>query len=196
MRARRELDREIVAAGRALVARRLTHGTSGNVSARVAGGLRITPTRRRFESLGPGDLVTTDLEGRVRAGRHRPSVELPLHALLYRLRPDVMAVVHTHSPYATTMSLGDGLPDLALEEQAYYRTGTVAVAAHAPSGSRELAANVAETLGASAAVLLERHGVVAVGASLDEAVAIAESVEHQAQVGWLALTARLGIGLV
>jgi L-ribulose-5-phosphate 4-epimerase len=188
MRARRALDRRIVETAARLTAHGLTHGTSGNVSARLPEGLRITPTRVRFDELRPRDLVTTGLDERVTSGRRRPSIELPLHAMAYRVRPDVEAIVHTHSPYATAMSCMRDTEVVMLEEQTYYGTDAVAVAAHAPSGSVLLACNAVAALGSSNAVLLERHGVIAVGASLDEALGVAESVEHQARVAWLAAT--------
>lgn len=184
---RRGLGWDIVRTARRTVALGLTHGTSGNVSARVPGGLRITPTRRRFDELRPRHLVTTDLLCRHDASGGLPSIELPLHALVYRLRPEVNAVVHTHSPYATAWSCAaDHRIEADLEEREYYGLPHVAVAPYAPSGTPELALSVTEQLGSAAAVLLERHGVVAVARSLDEALAVAEFVEHQAKVAWLA----------
>ena len=132
----------------------------------------------------PDDLIDVDGRGRVLHGEHRPSRELaaPRGPALW---PDVGAIVHTHSPYATAWSfLGEPISPQT-EEMSYYGIGRVGVAPAAPAGSPELAAAVAGSLGAAGAVLLHGHGVVAVGADLKTAVTAAEAVEHQAHVGWL-----------
>ncbi|UGS36555.1 3-oxo-tetronate 4-phosphate decarboxylase [Capillimicrobium parvum] len=176
---------EIIEAMRGLRARGFVVGTVGNASVRIADGLRITPSRRDYDAMGPEDLVDVDGRGRVLHGGHRPSRELWLHLAVYGARPDVCAIVHTHSPYATAWSfLGEPISPQT-EEMSYYGIGRVGVAPAAPAGSPELAAAVAGSLGTAGAVLLHGHGVVAVGADLATAVTAAEAVEHQAHVGWL-----------
>ena len=119
------------------------------------------------------------------AGR-RPSSEAALHAAVYRARPDVGAIVHTHSPYATARACEAGAWPLVLEEAAYYGMGDlVAIVPAAPAGSRRLAELTVARLGGGAAVLLARHGAVTVGADLASAVDVARSLEHQARVAWL-----------
>jgi L-fuculose-phosphate aldolase len=184
-RRRRDADASIVATARALRERRLVVGSVGNVSVRADTHVRITPSRVAYDDLRPSDLVTVDTAGRVLEGTRAPSLELRLHLAIYAARPDVGAVVHTHSPRATAWSfLGEPLPDL-LEEQSYYGMGPVSVSRRSPPGSPELARAVVRALAGSPAALIGSHGVVAVGADCDAALAIAEVVEQTAHVAWL-----------
>jgi L-fuculose-phosphate aldolase len=180
---RRRLIQQLLDGGRRLSETALVRARSGNVSVRLGDGLLITAAGARLGALTPGDLVAVE-----RLGDRPPhaSSEVATHAAVYAARPDVGAVVHTHSPYATAWSCqGRALP-LTLEEAGYYRMGEVApLAPHAPAGSPELAQGAAAALGAASAVLLEGHGALAVGADLAGALDVAESLEHQAQVAWL-----------
>lgn len=182
----RRYERAILAAGRSLVAEGLVIGTVGNVSARRGDELRITPTRRPYETMRRRDLVRVDATtGTARSAGARPSRELPLHLAVYRARPDVAAVIHTHSPHATAWSFLDEPLEPELEDLAYYGIGEIRTAAWAAPGSDELAHNVSQALGGSNAVLLGHHGVLTTGASVDEALVAARVVEHQAKVAWL-----------
>lgn len=180
---RRRLQRQLLGGGRRLVAAGLVRARSGNVSVRLGEGLLITATGARLDALTDRDVVAVGRLGQCPA---RASTEVAAHAAILAARPDLGAVVHTHSPYATAWScLGEPL-ELALEEADYYRMGTVVpLAAHAPGGSAALASGAVAALGDAAAVLLERHGAIAVGSDLDVAIDIAESLEHQAHVAWL-----------
>ncbi len=179
------LERELLATVRRMEPRGLVVGTVGNASVRAGEGLVITPTRRRYERLRRRDLVAVGLDGEVAGGRHAPSRELPLHLAVYRRRPDLSALVHTHSPCATAWSfLGEPL-EPALEEREYYAIGHVRTAPRAAAGSDELAAGAARALGGARAVLLAGHGVLAGGDTPAEALTVAEAVEHQARVAWL-----------
>ncbi|MEA2347646.1 MAG: L-fuculose-phosphate aldolase [Thermoleophilaceae bacterium] len=153
--------------------------TTGNVSARVPGGMLITPTRRYPEDLGAGDLVEVPLTGPVGG---EPSLEWAMHAAIYLSRPDVHAVVHTHSPHATARSF-DPAPLIVLtEERVYLGLERIEVAALAESGTQELAAAAVAALGNRDAALLARHGVVGVGADPREALEICAVVEQQATI--------------
>lgn len=176
---------EIIDAMRGLRARGFVVGSVGNASVRTGGGLLITPSRHDYDTMRVADLVEVDGRGRVLGGAQRPSRELWLHLAVYAARPDVQAIVHTHSPHATAWSfLGEPLAP-ETEEMTYYGIGRVGVAPPAPAGSPDLAASVAGSLGEAGAVLLHGHGVVAVGGDVAEAVTVAEAVEHQAQIAWL-----------
>lgn len=182
----RAYDRAVLAAGRSLVADGLVVGTVGNVSARHGSELRITPTRRPYETMRRRDLVRVDADsGRPLSAGARPSRELPLHLAVYRARPDVAAVIHTHSPHATAWSFLDQPLEPELEDLAYYGIGEIRTAAWAGPGTDELAHNVSRALGRSNAVLLGHHGVLTTGGSVEEALNAARVVEHQAQVAWL-----------
>lgn len=175
----------ILAAARRIHDRGLVVGTTGNVSARDGDLVRITPTRLAYATLRVEDLVAVAEDGSVVAGRHAPSRETPLHLAVYRARPDVAAIVHTHSVHATAWSfLGEPLrPET--EETRYYAIGAVATAPAAEAGTAELAEAAARALRGSRAVLLGGHGVLAVGATPADAVTVAEAVEHQARIAWL-----------
>jgi L-fuculose-phosphate aldolase len=174
-----ELRREIVATGRALDGAGLVPGKSGNVSCRVPDGLLITPSGVPYAELDPGDLVLVDARGRVLAGGGRPSSEWPMHAAVYSRRPDVAAIVHTHSPRATALACaGRGIP--AFHYMIALAGGDVRCTPYATFGTDELAANAVRGLEGRRAVLLGNHGVLAVGGSLRAASAVAFEVENLA----------------
>lgn len=134
-----------------------------------------------MEEVGAADVVETDLQGRVLAGRHSPSSELAMHLAIFHANPRLAAVVHTHSPHATAFAvLGRGLSPLTTEAEGLL--GEVPVVPFAGPGTPELAVAVGRFATGSRAVLMERHGVVAWGGSLREAFYRAELVEETARV--------------
>lgn len=190
---RRAADRSLIRHARELHRDGLVVGSVGNLSFRVPEGVRITPTRLPYDRMSSRDLVTVDLDGEPVRGTRAPSRELALHLAVYRARPDVSAIVHAHSPHAVAWSfLGSPLTP-AIEEQEYYEIGEVRVTDPAPAGSPQLARDAPGVLGASNAVLLGRHGVLAVGPSLADAVLTTRVVEHHAQIA-LHIRAALGSG--
>ena len=97
---------DLVSSGRTLLARGLLSQTSGNLSIRVSPDeVCITPSGMEYDRLEPADMALTGTDGTLREGRYAPSSETPLHCLVYDSRPDVSAIVHTHSPYATTLAI-------------------------------------------------------------------------------------------
>ncbi|MBS1678946.1 MAG: class II aldolase/adducin family protein [Actinobacteria bacterium] len=183
--ASRAARREVLDGARALAESGLVVGTVGNVSRRVGSRMIITPSRVPFLRLRPHDLVVVDLDGgAVLAGALRPSIETPLHLSAYRNRADIEALVHTHSPAATAWSyLAEPLLPTT-EENEYYAIGPIATSPPAPAGSSLLAEAAVTAMGASAAVLLGRHGVLAAGPSVEAALEIAAVVERQAEIAW------------
>ncbi len=182
----RTLDRQLIDVGRELTRAGLVHGRSGNLSARDGARVRISVAGARLGRLRRDDLVWSSPCDAATV-RRLPSSEVALHAAIYERRPDVGAIVHTHSPYATAWAsvMTDGL-ELMLEEARYYGMGArVGVAPFAPAGGQRLAELAAMHLADGAAVLLERHGAVAVGADPQRALDVAESLEHQARVTWI-----------
>jgi L-fuculose-phosphate aldolase len=114
-----------------------------------------------------------------------PSRELPLHLGLYRAFPEIGAVVHTHSPWATAWSyLCEGL-DLETEELEYHRISRIPCTPSARAGSSSLADRAIEALQDAPIALLGRHGVVAMGRDVDAAMCLAQIAEQQAQIQWL-----------
>ncbi|MGI8667846.1 MAG: class II aldolase/adducin family protein [Jatrophihabitans sp.] len=177
----------VLACCQQLLATGLVRGTSGNVSVRErdSGTIAISPTGVGYSQLSAADIVVLDPSGRQLDGRLRPTSELALHLGLYQARPELGAVVHTHSMFATTFAvLGEALPPV------HYLIaragGEVPVAPYARYGSPELAESCVRTLAGGGAVLLANHGVVAVGTSLAQAMEIAEAVEFVAELAWRA----------
>ena len=180
--------REAVAqACRELLAAGLLRGTSGNVSVRDfdSGTIAITPTGVGYPGMRDSDVAVLSADGAQLDGELRPTSEVALHLGVYRARPDVGAIVHTHSMFATTFAvLGEQIPPV---HYLIVRAGeAVPVAPYARYGTVELAESCVRTLGSGFAVLLANHGVVAVGADLGAAMAVAEAVEYTAELAWRA----------
>jgi L-fuculose-phosphate aldolase len=179
---------EIVRVARLLRERGLAVGTSGNVGARLDDGrIAITPSTMDDDDMTPDDVVIVGPDGSPSEGRHRPSSELPLHLEVFRARPAIRAIVHTHSPFATTFSAARReIPAVHYVIALLVAPGrdTIRVAPYATFGTEELARNVAATLGADNAVLIANHGAIAVGQSVASAFGRAERVEELAMLAW------------
>jgi ribulose-5-phosphate 4-epimerase/fuculose-1-phosphate aldolase len=179
------LRAEVVAAGREMLRLGLVAGTSGNVSARDGDRILITPAGLPYEEMEEDDVVTLSLGGAVLDGRREPSSERRVHLAVYAARPDAGALVHSHSVHATAWSfLGEPL-DTGTEELEHAAGGPVLTAPFAPTGSDEIAAAAVEALGDRGAVLLGRHGVLALAESPARALDVCAAVERQAQIALL-----------
>ncbi|NLG68377.1 MAG: L-ribulose-5-phosphate 4-epimerase [Firmicutes bacterium] len=168
---------------------RLVTMTSGNASGRdlETGLVVIKPSGVRYEQMRPEDLVVVDLDGRVVEGRWRPSVDTATHLYIYRHRPDVGGIVHTHSPYATSFAaLGEPIP-VVLTAIADEFGGPVPCAPYAPVGGEAIGQAVVEHIGSSPAVLLKQHGVFTVGPDPWAALKAAVMVEDVAKTVHLAM---------
>ncbi len=166
-------------------------GTYGNVSARVAGGLLITPSRVDYRSLTAHDIVTVSDEGQRIAGSRLPSSELEVHRHIYLARGDVNAIIHTHSFFATALScLHTSIP-VIVEEQSQVIGAEIHCTRYVPAGQhRELGEEVAGALRDSNAVLLANHGTLSCGRSMNEALLACQITERVSQIQLL--TARQG----
>jgi|SRR3990172_4309065 len=164
--------------------------TYGNVSARVERGLIITPSRVAYRSLTPEDMVTVSYEGKIIEGPRQPSSELEVHRQIYLARPDVDAVVHTHSLFATALSCRHETIPVIVEEQSQVVGGEIHCTSYVPAGQhKKLGEAAVQALGRSNGVLLANHGAVSCGRSLPEAVLTCQIVERVAQIRLLAGTA-------
>ncbi len=173
------LREEIVNRTRALDAAGLVPNKSGNVSARTERGFLITPAGVPYAETKPGQLVELTLAGEARPSSERPSSEWRMHAAIYAARPEVEAIVHTHSPRATALACaGRGIPPF--HYMIALAGGDIRCTRYCTFGTAELAASAVEGLEGRRAVLLGNHGVMAVGASLREAHAVATEVENLA----------------
>lgn len=181
----REPREAMVEAAHSLFARRLTHGSTGNVSVRDGDSILVTPTGGSLGSLVEDDISTIDIRGRHVDGP-KPSKEAFLHAAMLRARPDDQAVVHTHSTHAAAVSCLDGLdPENALPPLTAYfvmRIGRLPlIPFHAPGDSslEPLAERIAVD---HHALLLSNHGPVVSGPSLSAALDAVEELEETAKL--------------
>lgn len=174
------LRRALIAACRELSRSGLVHGTSGNVGIRRdADRFFVSPTGMPYDLLEPADIPLVDLQGRW-FGRRRPSSEWRMHRDLFARRPEVGAVVHTHSREATALACtGRGIP--AFHYMVAVAGGAdIRCAPYHRFGSAALSAAALEAIEGRSACLLANHGVIAVGADLRAALALAGEVENLA----------------
>ncbi|MFL5673046.1 MAG: L-ribulose-5-phosphate 4-epimerase [Chloroflexota bacterium] len=163
--------------------------TGGNISARdpETSLIAIKPSGIRYEDLTAEAMVVLDLDGRIVEGTNKPSSDTASHLYIYRNRPDVNGVVHTHSRYATAFAaVGRSIP-VYLTAQADEFGGEIPCAGFALIGDEAIGAQVVETIGRSPAVLLKNHGVFTVGPTATAAVKAAIMTEDIAATVWAAL---------
>lgn len=177
------LRQEVWAMNMELPANGLVVGSGGNVSGRdpETGWVVIKPSGVRFDELTPPSLVVVDLSGKVLEGGMKPSVDLGVHLYLYRRRPDVFGVVHTHSPYATSFAVrGEDIP-AALTPLTHLIGSGVPCTRWATPAADDTGAALIEALGPTRlAAVVDRHGVFTVGRSASEALKVALHVEEAA----------------
>ena len=179
---------EVAGAARRLAAERLVLGTSGNISLRAGDAVAVSPTGARLADLEAAQVAVVDLEGQQLDGELAPTSELGLHLGIHAERGDG-AVVHTHSPFATTLScVLDELPAVHYEMLRF--GGSVRVAPYATFGSEQLAAAVHAALEGRTAALMANHGAVVAAADMESAVGLALLLEWACEVYWRA--AQLG----
>jgi L-ribulose-5-phosphate 4-epimerase len=162
--------------------------TGGNVSARDPGSglVVIKPSGVRYEQMRPEHMVVLDLEGAVVEGDLKPSSDTASHLYIYRHRPDVGGVVHTHSPYATAFAaVGQPIP-CVLTAMADEFGGPIPCGGFSLIGDESIGKIVVEAIGNSPAVLLKNHGVFTVGKNAEAAVKAAVMTEDVARTVWLA----------
>jgi L-fuculose-phosphate aldolase len=177
----------LAAAARAVARLGLVAGTAGNLALRDGARLLVTPTGRDLATVEAGDIVALDAEGAA-IGAGRPTSEWRLHRAVLAARPDLAAVVHTHSPHATAAAaLGRSIPAVHYTVVAA-GGGDIPCVPFATPGSAALAEAAARALAGRDACLLAHHGVVAAAATLAGAVSLALTVEELARV-WLAVLA-------
>jgi L-fuculose-phosphate aldolase len=180
----KDVSERMVKAGRELHNQGLVRGTSGNISARIRGTdtFLIKPSGARMDALKPEELVLVDLQGNKVRGESNVSLETLMHAAIYRIRKDVQAVVHSHAPIATAFGIAkmEILP-LQIEMFMLLPKG-VPVVSFKPPGSKVLAEAVQKKITNYDAVILENHGIVTVGSTIEEACSLNGMVEEGAKI--------------
>lgn len=164
----------------------LVVASAGNVSRRIGDDgllIAITPASVPYETMTVDDIALVELAtGRAVDFSRPPSSELPMHLGVYRARADVQAIVHTHAPYVTTLSvLHKPLPPV-IDEMLLYFGGTIEVTEYAFTGTEEVGENVVRALGDRTGVILANHGNVCIGRDLGEALHVAVTMESTARV--------------
>jgi L-fuculose-phosphate aldolase len=171
----------------------LVVGTAGNVSARNGDVIHITPRALPYEAMTEQDVVAMSFAGDAGNGVHEPSSEWRVHAAIYAARPEVRAIVHTHSVHATAWScLGEPL-DTGVKELQPAVGGPIRTAVDAPPGTDEIARAAVDALDDRHAALLARHGVLGLGDTPARALVVCQVVERHAQMAWLLRTPTTGV---
>ena len=175
--------KKVVACSKKLLTSNLVKGSGGNISLsnKTKTMIAVTPSGVVYDILEPEDVVILDLDGRKLEGDLEATSEIAFHLALQKLRPEIHAVVHTHSLYATAVAcLGLDLPPI------HYLIGfagkKIPLAPYSTFGSKELSDNICSVIGDSNAVLMANHGLVCVGETLDKAFMTAEMVEYVAHL--------------
>jgi L-fuculose-phosphate aldolase len=187
-----ELRAAVIATALAMNEAGINRGKSGNVSARLRrdgfDGFLVTPSALPYAQTTPGDIVPVSLDGEAH-GPRPPSSEWRFHRDIYARRDDAHAVVHAHAPYATSLAcLHRGIP--AFHYMVAVAGGNdIRCAPYATFGTQALSDHVLAALTGRNACLMANHGLVAIGRSLEAALALAVEVETLAQMYWTALQA-------
>ena len=175
-----KMKKELIETGVKMLHSDLTHGTCGNISCRIPGEEKflVTPSSIPYEEIKPEDILIVDFEGKVVKGTCNPSVETPFHLAVYKNRDDVGAVVHSHSPYALSVSATAKVIPVFLDEIFSHIGGELEVSPYALPGTDELADNMTRHLKDKGAVLISNHGAVCCGKNLEVAFEVAVIVER------------------
>jgi len=180
----KRISDELAEAGRRLHRQGLVTGNSGNISARIPGTntILIKPSGASLESLKPEELVVVDLQGKKVKGESVVSTETPIHTAIYRTRKDVQAVFHTHPSTAAAFGIAktEILP-LQIEMFIQLPDGVPIIPFVSP-GSKALAEIIQKRIENCNAVILENHGIVAVGSTIEAAYNLSLMVEEAAKI--------------
>jgi D-3-phosphoglycerate dehydrogenase len=160
-------------------------GTAGNVSVRVKlpngkDAFLVTPSTVEYDTMEIEDMVLIDEEGNVIAGHRNPTSERRVHLAIYKTRSDVNAIVHSHAPYSTALSIAR-IPIGPIVDEIIPFIGGCEVAEFGMAGTDDLALNAVEALGDNLAVFIANHGNVCCGASLKQAWTVCQLVEMAAK---------------
>jgi len=183
----RELREDLCAVGRRLSERGYVTSYEGNLSARLPDGtILCTPTMRCKSLLTPADLCTVGPDGGQLCGPNPRTSEIQMHLAIYRQRPDVHAVVHSHPPHATAFAVaGEPIPNGVLAEVEVY-LGVVPTVPYETPGTEKFAALVARHVDRTNTLLLANHGAVSFSATAEKALAFTEVLDAYCRVLLLA----------
>jgi L-fuculose-phosphate aldolase len=182
-----------------LTSERYLVGTGGNISVLVEGEdlVAITPSSMDYLAMKESDICIVDFERKLIEGASRPSVETGMHIAVYKARPDVNAVIHTHQVYPSLFALiGESIPAL-FDEQVVNLGEAVKCVPYGLSGSQDLLNNLAEAVANNCnAFILQNHGAILLGRSMEKASTNVKLLEKVAQVYYLALSTHKPVQLL
>lgn len=184
----KEMKQEVCDYSRQSYNEKLFAGTSGNLSLFDGETMVITPTCVAYETMTPDDLVVMRLDGTVLEGKYKPSSEWRMHAAVYEAKPEVRAIVHSHSPYATAFAVNNKNIPTILIEMVPFLGGDVPLAKFAVPGTKEVGLEALKVLNERTACLLANHGVLAVGDTLEKSHIRAIYVEDAAKICSIAMS--------
>lgn len=176
-----ELKKEIIKYGQKLGQKNMTPGTSGNISVKTNNNVLISGSGTCLADLTEDEIVLMDLDSNSLDGK-KPSSEKNLHNAIYKLRPDINAIIHCHSPYTSAFAVCHiPLSKPIISENVFY-FGEIPVADYALPGSEKLVENTAKFFQKHDAVLLANHGIIIGGKNLKETYYKMETAEAYAQI--------------
>ncbi len=160
----------------------LVIGSSGNASLRIDEHVVISPSSVHYTEMSIEDMVVVDMNGEVIEGTRNPSIEMLMHLEIYAARDKALAIVHTHSIYASAMAvIQEPLPPI-LDEIIPKLGATIRVSSYAMPGTKDLAKNVVEVLESRSAALIANHGAVCYAKTLKEALFLSIILERACKI--------------
>jgi L-ribulose-5-phosphate 4-epimerase len=186
----KELREQVLETGNLLPVYNLVWMAGGTACARdpESGLIVVTPSGIPWKDLRPADLVVIDSDMKIIQGTYRPSVATTLWVEIYNKRPDINAIIHTHSPYATAFSVVHRQLPVITETQANWFGTPVPVTPYIPIEDEEFVTLPAAMLGEGYAVMLGNHGPITVGATLEHALERAVTLEETAKMYFISKT--------
>ena len=166
-----DIKKEIIKTGMKMDRYGLISLAGGKVSVRTeTGELLVTPSGMIYEEMVPDDVLVMDAEGNIIEGTRKPSSDTPAILYIFKNRPDVNCVIHTHQPYATAISLIDDEFRADLTTLGNACGGNIPVAPYSSPGSEDMGKDTVKYLGDGHCVILAHHGVMATGDSIHQAL--------------------------
>ena len=184
-----QLRIEVVKGAKSIFAKGLVEAGEGNISVRNSKKeeLFITPSFNQYDTLKKEEIVHLNFDGTPLSSGKLPSTEAKMHIAIYKSRPKVQAVIHTHSPFATMLSIVRKNIPIIMEEMYIFLGGSIDVSEFGEAHTEEIGEVALNALGLKNAALLANHGCIVCGKSLDHAIKFAELVEKLAKMYWGAL---------
>ncbi|HYK74067.1 MAG TPA: class II aldolase/adducin family protein [Pseudoneobacillus sp.] len=182
-----KLKTQICEIGKRIYEKGFVAANDGNISVRIdETSFLVTPTGVSKGFMTPEMLIKVDIDGNVIEGDYKPTSEIKMHLQVYKERPDIHSVVHVHPPYATAFAIA-GIPlNQATMPESIVMLGTIPIAEYGTPSTEELSKSICPYMMNHNGVLLENHGALTWGSTLDQAYFRMESLEFCAKVNWIA----------